>query len=656
MDDHPDRGPYTGPRTGPVRIIGARRASGPAPDDAPTDEPPATGGPGAPGEPPATGVPGADDFGPEDWATQPEPALPHWTEAPTGEVPAVLARPRAGEEDDPWAGVPEPSWREERSDWDRADPLDAALWPGAGEGRPLAENDPSDREPWAFDLERDPAGEADQAGEDFFPSWEAAPAVPDRWEGPPRTGEEPVVLDEHDLDELDALDARWASDDEDWDPDLVAGEKTTVMRIPHPAEPAPRDMGRPRPHPAHAASGSGDGTGFLADPVVDEAPAEAWQEPGRGGISADEALAADLETRRGRRRRAGGRGAGSAVPPEAEAAEDVEDPAVAADAGVAPSLVVRAPGGHRPRSGDAGRTRTVGPGGERTATTSPAPARRGEDAMSQRAGRNMPAAIASGLVVGVLALVAFHFGTVPAMVVVSAVIGLAAVEAFAGFRSAGYHPATLLGLVAVVGLVVGTYDKTYEALPLVSVLLVAGTFAWHLAGVDRRADPVRSTAATLLVYAWVGVFGSFAALLLSPSLFPDRHGVAYLLGALIAAVAYDVGALAVGAWLGRRPLSHVSPGKTWEGVIGGAVAAIVLSVGVVHLIHPWTLTHALALGIVVAVVSPIGDLCESMVKRHLGLKDMGRILPGHGGVLDRVDGLLFVLPATFYLVRAFHGG
>ena len=63
---------------------------------------------------------------------------------------------------------------------------------------------------------------------------------------------------------------------------------------------------------------------------------------------------------------------------------------------------------------------------------------------------------------------------------------------------------------------------------------------------------------------------------------------------------------------------------------------------------------SLVLGIVVAIVSPLGDLTESLVKRNLGLKDMGRLLPGHGGMMDRVDGLLFVLPATFYVVQAFH--
>lgn len=275
--------------------------------------------------------------------------------------------------------------------------------------------------------------------------------------------------------------------------------------------------------------------------------------------------------------------------------------------------------------------------------------------MSQRTGRNIPAAVATGLVVGALALLAFHFGTVPSMVVVTAVLTLAAVEAYGAFRAV-YRPAALLGASAVVGLLVASYDETLKALPLVTVLLVASTVLWHLAGVDRRAEPVRSTAATLLVYCWVGVFGSFAALLLSPSLFPHRTGIAYLLGAIIAGAGYDVGALAVGAWIGRHRLSPVSPGKTWEGVAGGAIVALAASVGIVHLIHPWTLGESAVLGLVVAVVSPIGDLGESLVKRHLGLKDMGRILPGHGGILDRVDGLLFVLPATYYLVRAFGHG
>ena len=105
--------------------------------------------------------------------------------------------------------------------------------------------------------------------------------------------------------------------------------------------------------------------------------------------------------------------------------------------------------------------------------------------------------------------------------------------------------------------------------------------------------------------------------------------------------------------MGRHPLApNISPNKTWEGLVGGAVFSILVSAVVVGDIHPWTPANAALLGVVVAVVAPIGDLCESLLKRDLRLKDMGTLLPGHGGVLDRVDALLFVLPATYYLVRA----
>ena len=113
----------------------------------------------------------------------------------------------------------------------------------------------------------------------------------------------------------------------------------------------------------------------------------------------------------------------------------------------------------------------------------------------------------------------------------------------------------------------------------------------------------------------------------------------------------------MGRWVGDRQLApNISSNKTWEGLAGGALASILVSTVIVGAIHPWSAANAALLGVVVAVVAPLGDLCESLLKRDLRLKDMGTILPGHGGVLDRVDALLFVLPATYYLVRALNIG
>ena len=107
--------------------------------------------------------------------------------------------------------------------------------------------------------------------------------------------------------------------------------------------------------------------------------------------------------------------------------------------------------------------------------------------------------------------------------------------------------------------------------------------------------------------------------------------------------------------MGRTPLSAISPNKTVEGLVGGMVATLVGVFVVVVLLGFSELStgQALVLGLVLALVAPLGDLAESLFKRDLGLKDMGSLLPEHGGVLDRFDGMLFVLPAAYYVVRAF---
>ena len=156
----------------------------------------------------------------------------------------------------------------------------------------------------------------------------------------------------------------------------------------------------------------------------------------------------------------------------------------------------------------------------------------------------------------------------------------------------------------------------------------------------------------MFVYAWIGVLGSYALMLIAPMYSTNRHGLAYLFGAVALTVANDSGALFVGRWLGRRPLNRaLSPNKTVEGFIGGTLVTIVVAALVLPRISPWTMTAALETAVALSIVVPLGDLFESMVKRTLGVKDLGRLLPGHGGMLDRIDGLLFALPTVFYLVH-----
>ncbi|MBV9934404.1 MAG: phosphatidate cytidylyltransferase [Actinobacteria bacterium] len=265
--------------------------------------------------------------------------------------------------------------------------------------------------------------------------------------------------------------------------------------------------------------------------------------------------------------------------------------------------------------------------------------------------RDLPTAIAVGVGLGVVALIAFKLGPVPALVLATAVVTLAAVEAFDVLHRAGYKPARLLGITGTISIMLAAYNYGETALPLVLGLMTITTFLWFLWPVERARATI-NIAGTLLGFLWVGFLGSFAGLLLA------GHSVALLLGPIIATVAYDVGAYFVGSQFGRRPLApSVSPNKTIEGLAGGAVASIVITtliVGIVPRIHPWNTGRAFWLGVVVAIAAPLGDLCESMLKRDIGIKDMGTILPGHGGVLDRIDALLFALPAAYYLLRVLH--
>jgi len=295
-------------------------------------------------------------------------------------------------------------------------------------------------------------------------------------------------------------------------------------------------------------------------------------------------------------------------------------------------------------------TATDGPAGT---TVSAEPVASGPDRSMTAAvagGRDMTMAVVTGVGLGALALAAFKVGTDATVALVTILLVLAAAEFFMALRRAGYQPAALLGVVAVGALNLAAYWRFEAAVPLVLAITVLFSLFWYLTGVDRQA-PLLNVSVTLFGVLYVGFLGSFAGLMLT-----DPNGIGMLLAAVLCTVGYDTGGLVVGRMFGRTPLTAFSPNKTTEGLIGGMAVSFGIAVLVVGRITPFgqdpgTLGSAFVLGVVVALAAPLGDLCESMVKRDLGLKDMGAILPGHGGLMDRFDALLFVLPATYYTAR-----
>jgi phosphatidate cytidylyltransferase len=268
---------------------------------------------------------------------------------------------------------------------------------------------------------------------------------------------------------------------------------------------------------------------------------------------------------------------------------------------------------------------------------------------SDSSDRDLGSAVVVGVGLVVLLVIAYFIGAKGLLVLSAAVLLACAVEVFGMVQRRGFKPATLLGLVATVGLVFAAYWRGTEALPLVTAVMFVATMCWYLFGVVE-ARPLANVSATLMAFLWVGFLGSFGALLLRAP-----HGRGLFLGVVLPVVAADIVAYLAGSRVGTRPLApSISPGKTVEGVLAGGVAALVVGAIVGSQVTPWGgVKHGLELGLVVAVLSPIGDLFESMIKRDLSVKDSGSALPGHGGLLDRFDSLLIVLPAAYYLVTLF---
>ena len=185
---------------------------------------------------------------------------------------------------------------------------------------------------------------------------------------------------------------------------------------------------------------------------------------------------------------------------------------------------------------------------------------------------------------------------------------------------------------------------------MIGGFLTTVAFAFLLKGVsETRQSLTVAVATTVLGVAWVGL--GLAYLMLLRGL--PEHGRLAIFTVLLAVFGADTFAFFTGRLIGRHKLAPViSPGKTWEGLAASTVAAVLISFFALYHQHFLTTGESLVLGAVIAVAAPVGDLFESAVKRDFGVKDSGRLLAGHGGVLDRLDAPLFAAIAAYYAILA----
>ncbi len=262
-----------------------------------------------------------------------------------------------------------------------------------------------------------------------------------------------------------------------------------------------------------------------------------------------------------------------------------------------------------------------------------------------RQGRDLVAATTVG--VGLLALLALALALPPAALtlLVLALVAAASVELGRVLGDLGRPVHTDVLLLAGGVVLVGAQVAGPRGQAIGLTVLVIAALLRSLAD-RRRSDVVGTVSRTVLLGVWVAGLASYALLI---------RGLAAPVVALVtvlgAAAVGDIGAYMVGSRLGRRPIApSVSPNKTWEGFAGGVLAAAVLAAAVLPLDGVSSPVRGAIVGVTVGLAGFLGDLVASMVKRDLGVKDLGRLLPGHGGVLDRVDGLLFALPVGYALL------
>ena len=267
-----------------------------------------------------------------------------------------------------------------------------------------------------------------------------------------------------------------------------------------------------------------------------------------------------------------------------------------------------------------------------------------------RAGRNLPAAIITALaLLGVVGLSLFVW--IDRFVVLVALFMMVGLwEAAGAFSTRGFYIPVLPLWISAAGIAAATWFYADVGLLVTFSFAAMLVIAWRFRAGGKWA--ARDCAAGVFALSWIGLLGGFAVLLAGM-----ENGAWAVITFVILPVASDTGGYFAGVLFGKHPMAPtISPKKSWEGFAGSIITAMIIGVLCAHFALDIPAWWGIILGVCCTIAGTAGDLSESLLKRDLGVKDMGSIFPGHGGVLDRVDSILVCAPVVYILLLAATGG
>lgn len=268
-------------------------------------------------------------------------------------------------------------------------------------------------------------------------------------------------------------------------------------------------------------------------------------------------------------------------------------------------------------------------------------------APGSRAGRNLPAAIGVGVGLGAVILISLFAYRPSFAVLVALAVLYGCWEMTRALRSAQVQVSLLPVLVGAAATLVAAWERGPSGLVLAVLLTFVAVLAWRIG--DGAQEYLRDVAASAFTIAYLPMLAGFAVLLAHP-----HDGAARVLAFVATVVCSDTGGYATGVLFGKHPLAPiVSKGKTWEGFAGSVLACSAAGVLFLTLTFHEAWWKGLLFGLAIVVTATLGDLGESMIKRDLQIKDMGALLPGHGGLMDRLDSLLPCAAVAYLLLSAF---